>query len=199
MPISESLSWVFNRFFKARSSSILEKVGLICKALLLFFLKTWHIFFLISFFVGTIIINYLSFKGGFPPGKMKSRENYFTTKLHLIFTWITLARLLKTKLTFLLSKIRLLFLKMWNQSENENEPIIKFVTFCSTFIPLIEIEGQVYSNTRVSMQVDMSQHEPTQIKTCLTWVRHDSTRVQNRCRSDSSQNLRPIKPWSITF
>ena len=48
----------------------------------------------------------MQIKGGFPLGEMtgdfsaKSRRNYFTTKLYLIFTGTTLARLLKTKLTF---------------------------------------------------------------------------------------------------
>ena len=31
---------------------------------------------------------------------------------------------------------------MLNQTENKNEPIIKFINFCSTFIPLIEIEQE---------------------------------------------------------
>ena len=58
----------------------------------------------------------IRFKGGFPLGEMtsdfaaKSRQNYFTTKLCLIFTWITLTRLLKT-----LSKLRLLLLKTENK------------------------------------------------------------------------------------
>ena len=56
-------------------------------------------------------------KGGFPLGEMtsdfaaKSRRNYFAAKLYMIFTWITLTRLLKT-----LWKIRLLLLKMLNQT-----------------------------------------------------------------------------------
>ena len=45
----------------------------------------------------------------------KSRRNYFATKLYLTFTWITLTRLLKT-----LSKIRLLLLKMLNQTEKKD-------------------------------------------------------------------------------
>ena len=57
---------------------------------------------------------------------------YFTTKLYLIFIWITLTWLLKTKLTFLLSRMRLLVLKMLNWIENKNHWIIKFLNFCST-------------------------------------------------------------------
>ena len=64
-------------------------------------------------------------KGGFPLGEMtsdfavKSRRNYFATKLCLIFTWIALTRLLKTKLAFLLSKVRVSIFKMLqNRTEN---------------------------------------------------------------------------------
>ena len=56
-------------------------------------------------------------KGGFLLGEMtsnfaeKSRRNYFAAKLYLIFTWITLTRLLKT-----FWKTRLLLLKMLYQT-----------------------------------------------------------------------------------
>ena len=56
----------------------------------------------------------------------------------LIFNCIALTQLLKTRLTFLLSKIRLLLLIKLDWTENKNKQIIKFFNFCSTFIPLIE-------------------------------------------------------------
>ena len=52
--------------------------------------------------------------GGFPLREMicnftaKLQRNCLATKLYLIFTWITLARLLRKKLTFLLSKIKMI-------------------------------------------------------------------------------------------
>ena len=77
----------------------------------LFLWRSWlwiirHLFFnvLIFFMVPVLLGNNrkIGFKGGFPLDKMtsdfaaKSRRNYFATKLYLIFTWITLTRLLKT-------------------------------------------------------------------------------------------------------
>ena len=73
-----------------------------------------------------------SFKGGFPLGEMtddfaaKSRQNYFATKLYLIFTWrITLSRLLKT---FAIKNNVYTFINVKSNWE-----------FCGTFISLIKI------------------------------------------------------------
>ena len=70
------------------------------------------------------------FKDGFPLGEMtgdlaaKLRRNYFATKLYLILTWLTLARLLKT------SKIRKLILRMLNRIGSKYEQINQvFLTF----------------------------------------------------------------------
>ena len=79
-------------------------------------------------------------KGGFPLGEMtsdfavKSRRNYFATKLCLIFTWIALTQLLKTMLTFLLSKIRISLLKRLNRTGNKYKkyklPFILLIRHC---------------------------------------------------------------------
>ena len=50
--------------------------------------------------------------------------------------------IIENKAAFLLSKIRLLVLKMLNWSENKNHWTLKFVNFCSAFIALIEIKQE---------------------------------------------------------
>ena len=64
---------------------------------------------------------------------------------------------------------------------------------------------RVNTNQYESIRV---RHDFTRINTIVNCKRsqhesytsqHESTRVQNRSRSDSSQNLRTIKPGSITF
>ena len=55
----------------------------------------------------------------------KSQRNYFATKLCLIFT-LALARLFTIRMTFLLSKIRLLILEMLNRTESNNKKQVTF-------------------------------------------------------------------------
>ena len=91
----------------------------------LFLWRSWlwivhHLCFnvLVFFMVQVLLGNNrkIEFKGGFLLGEMtsdfaaKSRRNSFATKLYLVFTLITLTRLLKT-----LSKLRLLLLKTENK------------------------------------------------------------------------------------
>ena len=61
----------------------------------------------------------------------------------------------------------------------------------SNSVFLLDLFGkndQVYSNTRVSTQVNTSQHESTRVRHESTRVRHDSTRINtNQHVSDTSQ------------
>ena len=50
--------------------------------------------------------------------------------------------IIENKADFFIIKIRLLLLKTLNWSENKNHWTIKFVNFCSAFIPLIETEQE---------------------------------------------------------
>ena len=73
--------------------------------------------------------------------------DYFAMKIfryEIIFNFliITLARLLKSIMTFSESKIRLFLLKLLNLTGNEYERIIKVLNFYSLFILLIEIEQE---------------------------------------------------------
>ena len=63
----------------------------------------------------------------------KSRRIYFRMN--------NFGPIIENKTDFFIIKIKVLLLKLLNRgTENKNEPIIKFLNFCSTFISLIEIE-----------------------------------------------------------
>ena len=67
-------------------------------------------------------------------------------------------------------------------------------------------EGLSLFNTQVPTQVNTSQHKSGTSQHKSNTSQHESytsqnesARVHKSSRSDFSQNLRPIKPWSITF